>query len=81
MQFDENKTYTGTVKFYNRKHKFGFIRVNETGDEIYTKASYLNDEINENDSVSFNIKAVKRGPVAYNVSKLSPSSDSQLTEQ
>jgi cold shock CspA family protein len=70
MNFDPEKLYTGTVKFYNRKHKFGFIRVNETGQEIYTKASYLNELIEQDDSVTFNIKEVKRGPVAYNVSKL-----------
>ncbi|HCQ29778.1 MAG TPA: cold-shock protein [Flavobacteriales bacterium] len=70
MQFEPDKKYTGTVKFYNRKNKFGFIRVNELDVEIYTKASYLIDPIDENDKVSFIIKEVKRGPVAFNVSKL-----------
>ena len=68
MEFDPEKIYQGTVKFYNQKNKFGFIRVDETNDEIYTKQSYLLDSISDDDRVQFKIKMLTRGAVAFDVS-------------
>jgi CspA family cold shock protein len=61
---------TGTVKFYNRKNKFGFIRVDDTGAEIYVRQSGIIDPINEGDRVEFEMKDHPKGPIAVNVKKL-----------
>ncbi len=61
---------TGTVKFYNRKNKFGFIRVDESGLEIYVKSNGLLDEIADGDRVEFEMKEHPKGPVAVDVKLL-----------
>lgn len=60
----------GTVKFYNTKSKFGFIRIDETGDEVYTHEKHLVDAIAENDRVEFELIDGKRGPIAIDVKAL-----------
>lgn len=61
---------TGTVKFYNRKNKFGFIKVDGSGEEIYVRQSGIIDAINEGDRVEFEIKDHPKGPIAVDVKKL-----------
>ncbi len=61
---------TGTVKFYNKKNKFGFIKVDETGEEIYVRASGLVDAIEDNDRVEFEIEQAAKGPMAKQVKKV-----------
>jgi CspA family cold shock protein len=56
----------GTVKFYNEKSKFGFIKL-ETGQEIYVGSTGLIDPIKNDDHVEFDIEDAKKGPVAINV--------------
>lgn len=58
---------TGIVKFYNQKARFGFIRQDDTGDELYTRRSKLIDEISEGDKVEFDIEPGRKGPQATNV--------------
>ena len=58
---------TGTVKFYNEAKGFGFI-TDENGKDIFVHATGLNDEIRENDSVTFEVTDGKKGPNAVNVS-------------
>ena len=57
---------TGTVKFYNEAKGFGFI-TDETGKDVFVHATGLNDEIRENDSVSFEVTEGKKGLNAVNV--------------
>lgn len=57
----------GTVKFYNEKSKFGFIRVDETGEEIYVGHNSLLEPIKNDDRVEFELKDAKKGAVAVNV--------------
>ena len=57
----------GTVKFYNEAKGFGFI-TDENGTDIFVHATGLNDEIRENDSVSFETIDGKKGLNAVNVS-------------
>lgn len=59
----------GKVKFYNQKSRFGFIKVDDSGNEIYVRASGLIDIIAEGDNVSFDIKDGRKGPEAVNVKK------------
>jgi CspA family cold shock protein len=58
---------TGTVKFYNEAKGFGFI-TDENGTDIFVHATGLNNEIRENDSVTFEVTDGKKGPNAVNVS-------------
>ncbi|MFZ5552665.1 MAG: cold-shock protein [Bacteroidota bacterium] len=62
---------TGTVKFYNEKNKFGFIKVDDTGQEIYVAASGLTEPVKNDDRVEFEIQEAKKGPVAVMVKKIS----------
>ncbi len=57
----------GTVKFFNTAKGFGFIRVEETGQEIFVHVSGLKEDIKENDTVVFDIQEGKKGLNAVNV--------------
>lgn len=61
----------GTVKFYNNKNKFGFIKADESGAELYVRKSGLIDPIEEGDRVEFEIEEHEKGPKAFNVRKIS----------
>lgn len=58
----------GKVKFFNRMKGFGFI-TGEDGGEYFVHKSALKEgvEINENDSVTFDVVSGDRGPKAENV--------------
>lgn len=57
----------GTVKFFNESKGFGFIK-DENGEDIFVHSSGLNDEIRENDIVTFEVERGKKGLNAVNVS-------------
>jgi CspA family cold shock protein len=57
----------GTVKFFNQTKGFGFIKVNETGEDIFVHVSGLVDQIREDDVVSFNVEEGKKGKNAVDV--------------
>lgn len=63
---------TGTIKFYNRRKGFGFIRFDESEKEIFVHATGLLDKrsIMENDKVSFEEKESEKGMTAVNVKKV-----------
>jgi len=61
---------TGKVKFYNKKAKFGFIIVDDTNREIFTRSKYLIDEISDGDNVDFSIEEHAKGALAKNVKKI-----------
>ncbi len=61
---------TGTVKFYNETKGFGFIVDDETGKEIFVHKTGLSDTIRENDRVSFETEAGRKGVNAVNVRKV-----------
>lgn len=67
-------TYQGTVKFVNLKSGFGFIRVTETGEEIYFSTKSLKIRLENDECVAFEIEQVKRGPKAVNIRKCPPAS-------
>ncbi len=56
----------GTVKFFNEAKGFGFIK-GEDGQDIFVHVSALNDNISENDIVSYDTEMGKRGVNAINV--------------
>ncbi len=57
----------GTVKFYNETKGFGFIKDNDSSKEYFVHSSGLNDDIRENDEVTFDLKEGKKGLNAVNV--------------
>ena len=59
----------GRIKYYNAKSKFGFVTDQENGQEYYVHEKYLLDKVEAADEVFFEIKILKRGPVAINVRK------------
>jgi len=58
----------GTVKFFNDAKGFGFI-TGENGQEIFVHATGLNEDINENDDVTYDTENGKKGLNAINVSR------------
>jgi cold shock protein len=61
---------TGTIKFYNDAKGFGFIKMDDTGEEIFVHASGLTEEIRQDDNVSFDVTEGKKGINAINVKKI-----------
>lgn len=61
---------TGKVKFFNTEKGFGFIKVDDTGEEVFVHVSGLVDQIKEQDQVSFDIIEGRKGKNAINVKKV-----------
>ncbi|MBU8893035.1 MAG: cold shock domain-containing protein [Bacteroidales bacterium] len=57
----------GTVKFFNESKGFGFISEDDTNKEHFVHVSGLIDEINEGDTVEFELTEGKKGLNAVNV--------------
>ena len=57
----------GTVKFFNDTKGFGFITPETGGEDIFVHSSGLNDDIRENDSVSYEVENGRKGLNAVNV--------------
>ena len=57
----------GTVKFFNSTKGFGFITPSNGGQDIFVHVSGLQDEIRENDKVSYEVQNGQKGLNAINV--------------
>jgi cold shock protein len=57
----------GTVKFFNASKGFGFIKEANSDKEYFVHSSGLNDNITENDEVTFDLEQGKKGLNAVNV--------------
>lgn len=60
---------TGTVKFFNVSKGFGFIKENDTNQEIFVHASGLVDQIKDGDTVTYDVSEGKKGMNAVNVKR------------
>lgn len=60
----------GTVKFFNNSKGFGFIKPENSSEDIFVHSSGLIDEIRENDQVQFEVEKGKKGLNAVNVEVL-----------
>ena len=58
---------TGTVKFFNYEKGFGFIKDDETGEDVFVHKTGLVDNINEDDNVEFDVEQGKKGLNAVEV--------------
>lgn len=58
---------TGVVKFFNETKGFGFIKVDESSEEIFVHVSGLQDKIKQDDRVTFDVERGKKGMNAVNV--------------
>ena len=61
---------TGLVKFFNETKGFGFIKMDDSGEEIFVHVSGLTEKIKQDDKVSFDVTEGKKGPNAINVKKI-----------
>jgi len=60
----------GTVKFFNEAKGFGFIKPSNSSTDIFVHVSGLIDEIRENDEVSYDEEAGRKGMNAVNVARI-----------
>ncbi len=58
----------GIVKFFNENKGFGFIKVDDSNQEVFVHVTDLREKIRENDRVTFEIQEGKKGLTAVNVS-------------
>ena len=57
----------GTVKFFNNSKGFGFITPEDGGKDVFVHVNGLVDEINEGDTVSYDVEEGPKGLNATNV--------------
>ena len=57
----------GTVKFFNENKGFGFIKPDDSAEDIFVHSSGLIDDIRENDKVEYEVERGKKGMNAVNV--------------
>ena len=58
---------SGTVKFFNNSKGFGFITPDEGGEDLFVHVTGLQDDIRENDKVSYEVERGKKGLNAVRV--------------
>lgn len=61
---------TGVVKFFNVSKGFGFIKIDDSDQEVFVHVTGLIDQIREDDKVSFDISEGRKGLNAVNVKKI-----------
>ena len=62
---------TGKVKFFNETKGFGFIKIEDSEQEIFVHSSGLIDRIKQDDKVTFKVTEGKKGLNAIEVRKVS----------
>jgi cold shock protein len=60
----------GTVKFFNQSKGYGFITDEDSRKDVFVHVSGLEDNVQDNDRVSFKIIEDKRGSKAIEVRQI-----------
>lgn len=60
---------TGVVKFFNSEKGFGFIKDDESKQDVFVHKTGLIDNVREDDRVSYEIEDGRKGPNAINVQR------------
>lgn len=63
-------THTGKVQFFNTEKGFGFIIDDKNRERIFFHASSLQEPVDVNDVLQYDVEVGDRGPVAVNVQKI-----------
>ncbi len=66
----EQSLQRGTVKFFNITKGFGFIKIDDSGEEIFVHKSNVLGRIREKDQVQFEVEDGEKGPTAVKVQKI-----------
>ena len=66
---EDNTPRSGIVKFFNDSKGFGFIRDLQNQDSIFVHISQLEEPIQENDRVTFQLESGPKGLTAVQVKK------------
>ena len=57
----------GVVKFFNNEKGFGFIKDDESSEDVFVHKTGTRTRINEGDQVSYEVEDGQKGPSAVNV--------------
>jgi CspA family cold shock protein len=60
----------GVVKFFNNEKGFGFIKDEESNEDVFVHKTGLVDNIREDDQVEYDVEQGQRGLNAVNVTKV-----------
>ncbi|MBT5437894.1 cold shock domain-containing protein [Crocinitomicaceae bacterium] len=60
----------GVVKFFNNEKGFGFIKDDESSEDVFVHKTGLVDNIREDDQVEYDVEQGQRGLNAVNVTKV-----------
>ena len=66
----EKVTRKGIVSFFNQSKGFGFIKDGISGERIFVHANQLQEQIAEDDEVTYEIEMGFKGPSAIDVKKV-----------
>lgn len=67
---DNDVVRTGVVTFFDDSKGFGFIKDSVSQQDVFVHVSNLEDEIKENNKVSFEVEMGPKGPTAVKVKKV-----------
>ena len=60
----------GVVKFFNNEKGYGFIKDEESNEDVFVHKTGLVDNIREDDNVEYEVEQGQRGLNAVNVTKV-----------